>query len=227
MQTLSRHRDVLSNPLGQSRERPDLARFALDLTRARAVFESAANLGDYPSPPMSGSPPLPPKATQESAETGQGTYHQPTTQDVYRGVPTIQADMRLQAGTAGSGRSFAPEAPERMPYAYPPQSETAIPRPAAPYPQHGQAVPQSQQQQHAYLPAPGQVPGPGPAPAPAPPAYPVSTRPPVQETPLRTSPKLQRKTKGHVASACVPCKRAHLRYGQVLQGRRAPSHPLD
>ncbi|KAH7030825.1 uncharacterized protein B0I36DRAFT_114461 [Microdochium trichocladiopsis] len=27
----------------------------------------------------------------------------------------------------------------------------------------------------------------------------------------RTSPKSQRKTKGHVASACVPCKRAHLR----------------
>lgn len=26
------------------------------------------------------------------------------------------------------------------------------------------------------------------------------------------SPKPQRKTKGHVASACVPCKRAHLRF---------------
>lgn len=26
-----------------------------------------------------------------------------------------------------------------------------------------------------------------------------------------TSPKLLRKTKGHVASSCVPCKRAHLR----------------
>ena len=29
---------------------------------------------------------------------------------------------------------------------------------------------------------------------------------------MLTSPKAQRRTKGHVASACMPCKRAHLRY---------------
>jgi hypothetical protein len=33
-----------------------------------------------------------------------------------------------------------------------------------------------------------------------------------REGPTQSSPKLQRKTKGHVASACVPCKRAHLRF---------------
>ena len=39
----------------------------------------------------------------------------------------------------------------------------------------------------------------------------VESRDPSSE-PSYTSPKSLRKTKGHVASACVPCKRAHLRY---------------
>lgn len=48
-------------------------------------------------------------------------------------------------------------------------------------------------------------------------SYPASTAPfPVQGTPpLSTESaelKNQRKTKGHVASACVPCKKAHLRF---------------
>jgi hypothetical protein len=38
-----------------------------------------------------------------------------------------------------------------------------------------------------------------------------SDRGTIAEAPGYTSPKTQRKTKGHVASACVPCKRAHLR----------------
>jgi hypothetical protein len=41
--------------------------------------------------------------------------------------------------------------------------------------------------------------------------YPTPERPPTRDTAEYSSPKQQRKTKGHVASACVPCKRAHLR----------------
>jgi hypothetical protein len=41
--------------------------------------------------------------------------------------------------------------------------------------------------------------------------YASSARPSIIENQPMTSPKSQRKTKGHVASACVPCKRAHLR----------------
>ncbi|KAK1256111.1 hypothetical protein MKX07_008370 [Trichoderma sp. CBMAI-0711] len=42
-------------------------------------------------------------------------------------------------------------------------------------------------------------------------AYPVPDRPQAADSRPLTSPKTQRKTKGHVASACVPCKKAHLR----------------
>ncbi|PHH87254.1 hypothetical protein CDD83_9120 [Cordyceps sp. RAO-2017] len=42
--------------------------------------------------------------------------------------------------------------------------------------------------------------------------YPMTTsRTPASENQSYSPPKSQRKTKGHVASACVPCKRAHLR----------------
>lgn len=41
--------------------------------------------------------------------------------------------------------------------------------------------------------------------------FPTPESAPMREGPDYTSPKNQRKTKGHVASACVPCKKAHLR----------------
>ncbi|KAG4424685.1 hypothetical protein IFR04_002218 [Cadophora malorum] len=54
---------------------------------------------------------------------------------------------------------------------------------------------------HGYQPHPQQMPQPFSAPE----------RAPIREPADFQSPKQQRKTKGHVASACVPCKRAHLR----------------
>ncbi|KAK0722167.1 hypothetical protein B0T26DRAFT_642510 [Lasiosphaeria miniovina] len=189
--------------LGKRRGVSDLARFPLDLTWARADSESAARLRSYPSPPMSGSPPLPPKSSQEAAERSLEAY-QATTHDVYRGIPaTTRGDERVQASAPLPPRPFPPDAPERMPYPFY-RSEGSVNRPLT-YPQHHpQLTPQP-----TYLPAPG--PGVTAGPLPTPQAYPVPPHHPMQEPMHQTSPKPQRKTKGHVASACVPCKKAHLR----------------
>ncbi|KAH8880678.1 hypothetical protein GQ53DRAFT_669403 [Thozetella sp. PMI_491] len=210
MQLLRQDRDDACTPLGHRRGFSDLARFALDLTGARADSVSAAHSGGYPSPPMSGSPPLPPKATQEAAERNQGAYQTTTiaatTQDVHRSIPATEGDVRLQAGgaTALPRPPYGGEPPqERMhfPFARP---EVAMPRPLSYPPQHGPTMGQH------YLPHPGTVAG-ASGQGPVPQAYSGAPQPPPPESPSQTSPKTQRKTKGHVASACVPCKRAHLR----------------
>jgi hypothetical protein len=189
-------------PLGQRRGKLDVARFALDLTWARADSESAARSESYPSPPMSGSPPLPPKASQEAVERSQGVY-QSTTQDVYRGIPTTQGDSRVQTGPPIPPRPFGSDPPDRMPYgAHRP--ETAMARPLHYSQQHGPAA-----LHPSYLPVPGARAATGPLPAPQ--TYAAASHPQIQD-PLQQTPKNQRKTKGHVASACVPCKRAHLRF---------------
>jgi hypothetical protein len=201
------HTDLLSITLGHRRGISDLARFALDLAWDKAgSCWSAARLGDYPSPPMSGSPPPPPPTTRESAERA----YPPPSQDVYRGIHSTQTGME------GPGRHYGADAAssERMPpYALPPRSAEPPTLPPLSYGQQGQPMrSQPPYQQHS---AP---PGPGPAPAPysgttaasgASTGSPRSTT--QQDISPRSSPKLQRKTKGHVASACVPCKRAHLR----------------
>lgn len=234
MQVIQQHRHDAS-PLGQRRGISDLARFALDLTWGRADTKSAARSGAYPSPPMSGSPQLPPKASQEAAERRQTGY--PATfssaHDVHQRAPATQTTPpRLGAPApivqASPTPSYAVEAAERMPYMFT-RPETSAPRSVPYLPQHGQSSLPPQ----PYLPSPtgalgpgpghghghgpGSGPGPGPGPStghdsffmnlPAAPAYVTGARPPPQET----SPKSQRKTKGHVASACVPCKKAHLR----------------
>ena len=206
MQARSPCREQSSNPLGRRRGASDLALFALDLTWAptRAESETAAQSRAYPSPPMSGSPPLPPKATQEAGDDvqAQGRYSTTTPHDVYRGASTAnpRGDMRGQPPIPPPppARSYAPEPPDRLPYY--PRPEEAMNR-HVPYPPQGSSStgppPQS------YMPLPG--------PAPSLNTGPVGPRPPPPEGAPYTSPKSQRKTKGHVASACVPCKRAHLR----------------
>ena len=222
MQSLGNRHDISTISFGNRRGQSDLARFSLDLTWARADSESAARSKGYPSPPMSGSPPLPPKGNQDSAaERTQGSY-QATTQDAHRGISATQMDAQtLRAGSVrgGPGVPFATESQDRLPYGFR-HPEPATDLPHSYHQQQGQPMQQQGQTMHqqlSYLPPPG--PG-GPGPGAAPPAYPLAvttpsttSRPPMeqQEGPLQSSPKLQRKTKGHVASACVPCKRAHLR----------------
>src|SRR4051812_21350162 len=80
--------------LGKRRGKPDLAGFALDLGWASAASASA-NLRAYPSPPMSGSPPLPSRNNPGSSDRGHGSYL-PTGQDIARGVQTTQSEGTQQ-----------------------------------------------------------------------------------------------------------------------------------
>ncbi|KAI8953671.1 hypothetical protein F4801DRAFT_104302 [Xylaria longipes] len=209
MKTLNRGIEQLFIPLGQRRGGSDQAASALDLTWARAEEKACALRGTraYPSPPMSGSPPRPPKPNQEVAERGQGGFQAPT-HDAYRAGPAISG-VEFRTGPPQpplpppppltTGRPFPLETPERVPYPYR-RPEDALGRPITYPPPPGQMIPQAQ-----YSLPPVAGPGLGPT------SYSMATNPPGLENPPFTSPKSQRKTKGHVASACVPCKRAHLR----------------
>ncbi|KAL2189737.1 hypothetical protein L209DRAFT_679199 [Thermothelomyces heterothallicus CBS 203.75] len=138
---------------------------------------------------MSGSPPLPPQNSREVAEQGQGTYRA-TIHNVYPTASTAGNEERAQVAGADGSRVFLSNPPDRASYALPP-----IEVPGAgsllyshPPSQGGAAQPP------VYLPAPG--------------TGTTSNHPGSLPSP-QTS---QRKTKGHVASACVPCKKAHLRF---------------
>ena len=195
MQSSTNHCDYSYISLGERRGISDLARFSLDLSWAREVSDGARSRA-YPSPPMSGSPPLPPSHHTECSDQGHGGYRS-TGQDVFRGTHTAQS---------------APESlgQSRAPLLQPYQQD---PHPSTPYPLYQMEVlPIAQQyqhprqqmplpSQHSYLSHPSQPPVP----------FPLPSRQPVREATEYSSPKAQRKTKGHVASACVPCKRAHLR----------------
>ncbi|KAI1813204.1 hypothetical protein GGS20DRAFT_494938 [Poronia punctata] len=209
MQALNRGVEQLYIPRGQHRSKQDYADRVPDPTWVGAEKECAlGSTGAYPSPPMSGSSPRPPKPNQEVAERGQGGY-QATTHDAYRPGPAISgADYRIASQPSlpplSAGRPFPFENQDRVPYPYR-RPEDMIGRPMAyPAPQ-GQIGQMGQPAQYPLPPVAGPGPGLGHAP------YPIPTNPPGPENPPFTSPKSQRKTKGHVASACVPCKRAHLR----------------
>ncbi|KAI1377739.1 hypothetical protein F4677DRAFT_46317 [Hypoxylon crocopeplum] len=208
MQTLICRTEQSNFPLGRRRGISNLANFALDLSWARAETDCAlSSTRAYPSPPMSGSPPpLPPKPNPEVGDRGQGGY-QPASHDAYRPSSTIPGgeyraappQPPLPPPTAGVPRPFLPEGPERMQYSYHRPDET-MGRPMSYPPQPGPMMPQP------HYPLPPVV---GPSLGPSP--YQMQSNPQGAENPPFTSPKSQRKTKGHVASACVPCKRAHLR----------------
>ncbi|KAK1759385.1 hypothetical protein QBC47DRAFT_292278 [Echria macrotheca] len=202
MQDIDHRNEESSASVGHRRGVSELARFALDLTWAGAAdSESAARLGSYPSPPMSGSPPLPRKASQEAAERIQGTAYQAATQDAYRGSLGAAGDERAQTAVPVPPRA-SPSGSSALPYSYP-RLEGPMTRPLQ-YPQQlGAGAPPNQQ---TYGPTHGAAPTPS---LPAPQSFTAPVQQQSQDRP--SSPKPQRKTKGHVASACVPCKKAHLR----------------
>ncbi|KAF5588866.1 transcription activator of gluconeogenesis ERT1 [Fusarium subglutinans] len=196
--------DSASDPLGQRRGISDLAQIALDLAwvSESAEQDSFARYRAYPSPPMSGSPPLPSKQPQDAGDRGQAPvgYSASRQPDTYWGNSNQQlpTDHRGPANMQTTlPRLFQPGPPDAPPFSYR-RTEETVPRPVS-YIQPGGP---SMSQSSGYIP-PG-IPG-------APSSYTSSVRPPVVENQPMTSPKSQRKTKGHVASACVPCKRAHLR----------------
>ncbi|KAK6828578.1 hypothetical protein PG987_011919 [Apiospora arundinis] len=204
MQNLIPNSEQTEVPLGQRRGISNLARFALDLSWASAATECPLGSRAYPSPPMSGSPPLPPKPTLEAGERGHNSF-QPTSHDVTEHIhnkgykpPQPQLPPPMATGI----RTYPGEATERATFPYR-RPEEAMGRPIS---YHGQAGPMVSQPQYPLPPVAGHASGPSP--------YSLPTRPQPPENPPYTSPKSQRKTKGHVASACVPCKRAHLSNGK-------------
>ncbi|GJC78914.1 hypothetical protein ColLi_01752 [Colletotrichum liriopes] len=103
-------------------------------------------------------------------------------------------------------RSYHPEQQDRMPYSYPRPDDHLRNTPSGYAHLASQAL---QQRPPPYMQMSGPPP-PQPA-GPPPHGYATSMSQTSQDSAPYTSPKTQRKTKGHVASACVPCKRAHLR----------------
>ncbi|KAK4146769.1 uncharacterized protein C8A04DRAFT_9500 [Dichotomopilus funicola] len=191
---------------GQRRGIPGATLSGLDITRARIDCGGVADPGSYPSPPMSGSPPLPAKTSHGVAERSEGA-HQTTTRDVYRGIPTTRSDERAHAGAAGEPPLFLSEASERGSYAFP-RSDGPGTR-SLPYPP---ALGQATSQPTAYMSGPETGATAHNQPGSLPPqAYPPTGHHGIGDAVQSTTPKPQRKAKGHVASACVPCKKAHLR----------------
>lgn len=197
--------------LGRYRSAFDLPRFAGDLTWANAETECRLGTRAYPSPPMSGSPPLPPKPVQEAEDRGQSSF-QATSHDAYRPGSTVHGGeiraIPFQAVSAPPHpsqplppalgiRPYPLATAERMGF------PTTRPEDNSNRPLALPALPSSQQHQFPLPPVTGSTSNAFP--------YSMPPRPPTAEGAPYTSPKSQRKTKGHVASACVPCKRAHLR----------------
>ncbi|KAI1095817.1 hypothetical protein F5B19DRAFT_268918 [Rostrohypoxylon terebratum] len=210
MQTLTYRAEQLNFPLGHRRGVSNLANFALDLSWARAETDCAlGSTRAYPSPPMSGSPPpLPPKPNPEVGDRGQGGY-QPVSHDAYRPSSTVPGgEYRAPAPqppllppTTSAPRAYPLDGPDRMPYPTFHRPDETMGRPMS----YTQPLPGPMAPQPQYPLPPVVGPSLGPSP------YAMPGNPPGAENQPFTSPKSQRKTKGHVASACVPCKRAHLR----------------
>ncbi|TAQ83066.1 hypothetical protein B7494_g8610, partial [Chlorociboria aeruginascens] len=191
MHSLTYHRDHPNLSLGERRGKPDPAKFSLDLSWARAVCGIAPSRA-YPSPPMSGSPPIPPRRIPDSSDRGHGSYGSVGQEDVLGRSQRTHPEP-LEQMRAPVLQPYQQGMQPPMPYSvYQMESITPSQRQ---YPQLQQR-PQIQPEQHqTYSPQPsGSV-----------------AMPSMAEVPGYPSPKAQRKTKGHVASACVPCKRAHLR----------------
>ncbi|OPB38346.1 Zn2Cys6 transcriptional regulator [Trichoderma guizhouense] len=180
------------------------ARCAFDFNWSRKELlpeESAVRSRAYPSPPMSGSPPLPLRSAHEAGGRGEAPTFYATSRliDGLRGGPTqpSPANIRDQISPIIT-RPYPQEPTTRSPYSYPRPDESGriVPYP----PQHHHGMPQGVSQA-PYLNSASSNSE----------AYPVPDRSQAVESQPFTSPKSQRKTKGHVASACVPCKKAHLR----------------
>ncbi|ESZ97729.1 hypothetical protein SBOR_1916 [Sclerotinia borealis F-4128] len=186
MQSSTNQFDHSNISLGERRGKSDLARFSLDLSWARAVPDGAQSWA-YPSPPMSGSPPLPPRHNLDSSDRGHGSYG--STGNVFR-------DGRVpQQGHFDQMRGV----PLRN---YQPEPQLSYPQ----YQMEDMSAQYQYQQPRAQM-APHQHPHPLYATQQVAP-YPAPERPSIGEAPGYTSPKSQRKTKGHVAcDAQRPCSR--------------------
>jgi len=197
---------------GERRDKPALARFSIDLSWAQRGAADSARSRAYPSPPMSGSPSQPAARHRNNFDDRSNGGFVGQHQSVGYGSESSQGGVRdMRVGENETYPQYSQSMPygpysasrnpqvleEPSPYQYQAQSQ-ALPQPQ---PQTLQTLPPPQAayqfnvSQQLYQPS---MKRPNTAPTRTEPAAPVAHKP-------------QRKTKGHVASACVPCKRAHLR----------------
>ncbi|KAF4429993.1 Transcription activator of gluconeogenesis ERT1 [Fusarium acutatum] len=162
--------DSASVPLGQRRGISDLAQIALDLAwvSESAEQDSFARYRAYPSPPMSGSPPLPSKQPQDAGDRGQAPvgYSASSQPDTYwsNSNQQLPTDRRGPANMQTTlPRLFQPGPPDAPPFSYR-RTEETVPRPVSYIQPGGPSMPQSS----GYIP-PG-IPG-------APSSYTSSVRP--------------------------------------------------
>ena len=184
----------------------DLAKFSLDLGWARGVGDPSARNEAYPSPPMSGSPSHPARHKNEFDDRVYGGFGGPLharhqigggsgSQDVERegmrdNVVSYGHNAQVMGGQYGMYHQGVNAQMDQTQYQYPAPSQGLNQQRPLPSYQSSNSV----QPLNPFVPerVPNNAP---PEPAPA--------------------PKTQRKTKGHVLSACVPCKHAHLRCDEM------------
>lgn len=205
--------------LGTSRDAANLAFLNQDHFKARAEAERAARSLAYPSPPMSGSSPLPPNPHRDAIYREQRPFEAPR-QDVYGGDPGAQGRPHSHGHSSAplshlppmqiASHTVAFHDRDRRPSPYTQSEDSSM-----------HSRPYSPQIYHNKLDA--RYSGPSPTSSSSLINTEFSSMANQQDGhddgdgAARTSPKSQRKTKGHVASACVPCKRAHLRYVQYFK----------
>lgn len=198
---------------GERHNKSALTRFTIDLSWARGASDSARSRA-YPSPPMSGSPSQQPTARHRNTfeDRSNGVFGGQQ-QNVGYGTESSQGVMR-ESTRAAEVESY-PQYSQHVPFSTYSlgRSTQVLEEPSSyQYQAHSQAQQQPQPETLQALPLPNQ----------AyqfnvsqqlyqPPARRPNTAPTRSEAPAPVVHKPQRKTKGHVASACVPCKRAHLR----------------
>lgn len=186
---------------GSRRAKLDLARFSLDLGWARGVSDSARNEA-YPSPPMSGSPSHPARHKNDFEDRGYGGFGGPLHSRQQIGVGSASQEVEregMRENASNYGHNAQMVGGQYGMY----QQGGSVQVDQTQY--HYQTQPQSLNQQRSLPPYQFSN---GIQPLNSFAAERVPNSAPLEPAPV---PKAQRKTKGHVASACVPCKRAHLR----------------
>jgi hypothetical protein len=163
-----------------------------------------ASFRPYLSPPMSGSTPPSQRAASDADDRVSVSSSYPSItspNDTYRGSSIQSSPIEPLGYSEHLSRAFSYEPSDRLVHASQRPGDLGSRPPSYPT-QNLPSVTQGMTQQ-PYM-SPG-VSGSSQA-------YPaMGGQQTAPEGSGYTSPKSQRKAKGHVASACVPCKRAHLR----------------
>lgn len=175
----------VARSFGKKRYHPDLARFSLDLSRASVGPLRHGPAGSYPSPPMSGSPPV---SESEPSPEGRRTHDvpPPVSQEEHREREATSPEIRRRTPPWGTQRD-----PEWTPIE---PATTGARVVETQIPGYHQILPPATRLSRAeHFPV---VPASVPTPALG------AHTPPSTRTP--------RRTKAHVASACINCRKAHL-----------------